>query len=119
MREAAAERVRATSLRKTATEIGLTPTGLQYFLDGSDPQEGTRRKLSSWYLWSQMGLADRDTGDPEWAALTILSRTLPPAHQAEVIEDVVRRFADAHAAAGVPQPEWIARVQVLLRAEGP
>lgn len=49
LRSAAAARVEATSLRRTAREIGLSPTGLSKFLSGTKPYMKTLRKLRRWF----------------------------------------------------------------------
>lgn len=49
LRTAAAARVAATSLRGAAREIGMSPSGLQKFLNGTDPYEPTLLRLRAWY----------------------------------------------------------------------
>jgi hypothetical protein len=49
LRSAAAARVENTSLRGTAREIGLSPTGLKKFLLGTKPYAATQRKLQTWF----------------------------------------------------------------------
>lgn len=77
MRDAAAQEAERTSLRAAARAIGISPTGLKKFLDGTNPYAPTRRRLRRW-------LAER--GDqvqivPEahvvGAALNVLFRELP------------------------------------------
>ncbi|HET7233195.1 MAG TPA: hypothetical protein VFJ16_24505 [Longimicrobium sp.] len=48
LRDAATRYVASTSLRQAAREIGMSPTGLQKFLDGAEPYVKTVRKLSLW-----------------------------------------------------------------------
>jgi len=37
------------SLRQAAREIGMSPTGVQKFIDGSQPYLSTVRELREWY----------------------------------------------------------------------
>lgn len=49
LRAAATTRVKVTSLRKAAREIGMSPSGLQKFLNGTAPYEPTLHRLRTWY----------------------------------------------------------------------
>lgn len=49
LREAATERVKATSLRAASREIGMSPSGLQKFINGAEPYGPTIRRLRAWY----------------------------------------------------------------------
>lgn len=113
LREALASRVEATSLRQTAAEIGMTPTGLRYVLDGGDPQAGTLRKLEAWYFWNVTGVQGAAEG-PEELAVLVLVRGLPPEHRGAVAADLLARLEGAHAEAGLAPPGWIAEVRALL-----
>lgn len=101
------ERVQASSLRQVARELRVTPTGLQYFLDGGDPQERTRRKLEGWYLWTEAGL-DQSAGDElEHIALAVFVRGLPPAERAVAVGGALSAVEEAYARAGLPIPAWV------------
>jgi len=50
LREAAARRAETTSLRQTAREIGMSPTGLKKFIAGVAPYSPTLRRLRKWYI---------------------------------------------------------------------
>jgi hypothetical protein len=43
-------RIAATSLRKTAREVGVSPSGLQGMLAGTRTYDQTVRKLHDWYV---------------------------------------------------------------------
>jgi transcriptional regulator with XRE-family HTH domain len=49
LRNAAALEVEATSLRSVAREIGMSPTGLKKFLNGTMPYAPTLRRLRRWH----------------------------------------------------------------------
>ncbi len=53
VRQTVLARVRATSLRAVAREVGMSPSGLEKFLSGGNPYSGTRRKLYNWWLRAQ------------------------------------------------------------------
>lgn len=50
LREAVARAVDATSLRKVAKEVGVSPTGLKGFLLGRGLYGPSRRRLTAWYM---------------------------------------------------------------------
>jgi hypothetical protein len=52
LRERAAHVVGETSLRGVARAIGISPTGLQRFINGSTPYPAMLRKINLWYLHS-------------------------------------------------------------------
>jgi len=43
------------SLRQTAREVGMSPTGLSNFLNGAKPYTPTVRKLRTWYAGNRQG----------------------------------------------------------------
>lgn len=49
VRRVVAERAAETSLHSTATEIGMSYTGLRGFLAGGRPHTKTRKKVLGWY----------------------------------------------------------------------
>lgn len=50
LRESAARAIEETSLRAVARAIGMSPMGLQHFVNGTRPYRGTLRKINLWYL---------------------------------------------------------------------
>jgi hypothetical protein len=114
VRDVLAVRVQASSLRQVAREVRATPSGLQYFLDGGDPQERTRRKLEEWYLWTEAGLEPSAGDELEAVALVVLVRGLPPGHRSAAIEAAVRSLERSYAAAELPVPEWLSAMRARL-----
>jgi hypothetical protein len=106
-REMARLRVAETSLREVAGEIGMSPSGLRKFLDGSDPYGKTLGKLRAW-VPRVRGLGDTS---PEVAENTIVAllRGLDDPHggAAELIDFI----ADLHLRQNVDVPKWIPAVQ--------
>lgn len=107
LREAARTFVDATSLRQAARDIGMSPTGLRGFLDGSAPYVKTERKLRAWYL--REAQRDVQAVSPEAAnnALRLLVGHFAPAYgretTAELIDVLERRCRDSQ----TPIPAWV------------
>lgn len=49
IREAVRSYRDSVSLREAAREVGMSPTGLSHFCDGTEPYLPTLRKLQRWY----------------------------------------------------------------------
>jgi len=47
--------LKGASLRQTAREVGMSPTGLSNFLNGAKPYTPTVRKLRKWYEEQRQG----------------------------------------------------------------
>ena len=106
LRETARLRVQAKSLRKAAKEIGLSPTGLQGFLDGSEPYAPTIQKLLEWYVQEEVRKAIQLSPETAEAALTLLVRHLPEPQRAAAIRHLLQTLA----AESGPVPEWLAEL---------
>ncbi|MEX2611102.1 MAG: hypothetical protein WEA24_14240 [Gemmatimonadota bacterium] len=110
LRDAVAVRVRYRSLRQVAREVGMSPTGLRKFLDGSEPYSATRLKLEHWYVLERLP-DDIPSTDAARVALSTLTRGLP-ADGADGARATERRLLDvlerAHARATAGHaPSWI------------
>lgn len=108
LREAAARAVDATSLRKVATAIEMSPTGLRSFLDGGDPYSGTRRKLDLWYVREtarEWGASD----DTAAAAISILLQRIPDERAAVLRKRILALLRDDFRERGEPPPGWLER----------
>lgn len=103
VRAAVKRRVVETSLRETASEVGMSFSGLRSFLDGRTPQPRTRKKLVAWYVQSRERTASRALRHDVNAAIELLAgvvnSTRDPGAQRVRLKDIVSRL---HAAAGVP-----------------
>src|SRR6476661_8499936 len=78
IREVASARVQATSLRRVAREIGMSPTGLRKFLDGTEPYTPTLHRLRVWYVRYAATPADEVAKEEASAALAVLTHDLSP-----------------------------------------
>ena len=108
-RRAVRDAVARTTLRGVALQVGMSPTGLQKFLDGTNPYGKTKERLRFWYF--------REAGFNSYAVEDILRRlvgTLPaPDHGVAGVLDAVEA---AYRRAGMHAPEWVRLVRHELRA---
>ena len=113
--EAARIRVEETSLRQTAQEIGMSPTGLRGVLDGAEPYGPTRERFRAWYA-RLAGLGALPTHAAENIVLALLRRLPEPRAGAVALLDCVEAI---HVSAGVSAPEWVAEVRMRVTARAP
>ena len=111
LRETAAGRVENTSLRSVAREIGMSPTGLKKFLQGTAPYSPTVRRLRNWYVQYAAKLDHVVERHVASAALSVLVHDLPQASRGQtaacVLDCVGRGFVDR----GLSQPGWVAELR--------
>lgn len=95
------------SLRGVAREVGMSPSGLQKFVDGSVPYLTTRRKLEQWFVRE----AARGEGEVEsgvaLAAVALLVRDLPSARRPRAVRQLVAGLEAAYDAEEEPRPSWL------------
>lgn len=113
LRDVVAERVEAESLRRVAREVGMSPSGLQKFLDGATPYSATRRKLERWYVREAARYGEGAGRATALAALHVLGQDLPPAERRRVLSDIVDRLEAGYRASRRAPPAWLDE----LRAE--
>lgn len=107
----------ASSLRRVAREIGITPMGLRYFLlDQGKQQARTVRKLNEWYV-RRMATRPPEGEDEARAALTILAGFYPRSERFRVLsgflDSMEREFRDS----GMESPAWLAKLRAELRQD--
>lgn len=99
-------RVEGASLRQVARDVGMSPSGLQKLLDGSEPYTPTRRKLERWYVRESgraYGVLDTETAA---AAIELLLQDLP-LHARPTAADRVRALLDELYSAIGKRPRWL------------
>ena len=118
LRELAATRVEATSLRQVAREVRVTAMGLRYFLNGGDPRPATRRKLEDWFI-QQVGReqGEDSEGEAELGALALLERDVPAGRRASARARVVSVFEEIFDAAKLPHPGWLQQARDDIERE--
>jgi transcriptional regulator with XRE-family HTH domain len=116
LRETAQARVENTSLRSVAREIGMSPTGLKKFLQGTAPYSPTLRRLRNWYVhYAAVQSGEVQTQDAT-AALAVLVHDLSPdprkAAASCVLECVTRGYDES----GKARPVWINELRAHYEA---
>ena len=108
LREMAAARVENTSLRSVAREIGMSPTGLKKFLQGTAPYSPTIRRLRTWYV--QYAALQSGAVEVEDAtnALSVLVHDLSPEPKREAAVCVLDCVSRGYEASGRTRPSWLA-----------
>jgi hypothetical protein len=111
LRETAAARVENTSLRSVAREIGMSPTGLKKFLQGTAPYSPTLRRLRSWYVQyaavqsGNVGLEDAT------AALNVLVHDLAPDPRKDTAGCLLECVGRGYDQSGKARPTWMSELQ--------
>lgn len=113
LRDAAATRVETTSLRGTAREMGLSPTGLKKFLLGTAPYSPTMKKLRKWYIVYYT--KDENTAAPlaqeaASAAVAVLVSDLSVQTRPVAVERVLDALSTAYTRGGI-KATWMNRVK--------
>jgi hypothetical protein len=105
MREAVMERVERTSLRTAAREIGMSPSGLKKFLDG------TIHRLRRWFLAHAAGTREELTDEEAFAALRVLVHDLPPSAQAPTVDAMLHCMEQSYTRSRRDIPPWVAEMR--------
>ena len=116
MREVAASRVENTSLRKVAREIGMSPTGLKKFLEGTAPYSPTVRRLRNWYVrYTAVQQSDVETVDAS-AALSVLMHDLGSDSRRNAALHVLDAVGSGYDQSGKPKPAWLSELRTQYAA---
>jgi hypothetical protein len=109
LRNMAARRVAATSLRSVSREIGMSATGLSKFINGNAPYSPTLHRLRNWYLRHAAEESTTETLSEEsaYAALALLVHDLSPDARHAAIETMVACMRDGYAKSGETPPDWL------------
>lgn len=102
IREAARLSVEASSLRRTARAVGMSPTGLQGFLGGSEPYGPTIQKLQEWYVREESRKPAQLTQETARAAVWLLVRHLPEPQRDRAVQRILEALAAESDGAGLP-----------------
>lgn len=107
LRALVSRRVRTDGLRPVARAIGLHPSSVISFVDGAEPRESTRQKLTAWYV--REIAAAKDIPDPNTvrAAIDILLYSIPPARLDSAVRELANKIAEIHAGQGRDCPAWL------------
>jgi hypothetical protein len=121
LRAAAAARVERSSLRRVAREIGMSPTGLKKFLQGTSPYSPTLRRLRSWYVRHAADIEGDVAPEAANVALSVLVDDLPPEPRRRTADDVLDCLGRGYDVSGRGRPPWVAelRARYGVRATAP
>lgn len=118
LREALDSAVRETSLRHVCRLVGMSPAGMQKFLEGAHPQEASRRKVERWYLLHGPGRLEPGLrGDSALTILRVLVQDLSPARHRPTMELLLASMEEAYRSARMPPPEWLGDLASELHRE--
>lgn len=107
LREAVALRSEATSVRQVAREIGLSPAGLQKFIDGAAPRSRTRRLLELWFARQVIQRKGELSHEDASAIIGALVDGIPAARRDEVLRRIVHELVSGFKASRRPVPPWL------------
>jgi transcriptional regulator with XRE-family HTH domain len=110
LREAVTIRVQATSLRSVARQVGMSPSGLDKFLNGAMPYQKSRRRLFDWLHRERNNLGADLTVDGIAAALGSLVRDLPPDTREPALNTLLGTLDTLYATYAENPPAWLAEI---------
>ncbi|HEX2208290.1 MAG TPA: hypothetical protein VHG93_11460 [Longimicrobium sp.] len=110
LREAVTIRVQATSLRSVARQVGMSPSGLDKFLNGGMPYQKSRRKLFDWLNRERNNLGADLTVDGIAAALGSLVRDLPPDRRERAIHALLDTLHVLYREHAETAPNWLSEI---------
>jgi hypothetical protein len=112
IREAVKLAIEASSLRKVARAVGMSPMGLKHFAEGTQPYSATFRKLLAWhavYLTESGGFSVETVR----GALVVMTDGIPESARGRVSAALMDELLRFHRELGSRAPAWLA----TLRAE--
>lgn len=116
LREAAAGHVENTSLRNVAREVGMSPTGLKKFLEGTAPYAFTVRRLRSWYVRHAAAQPSPVGVEDAGAALGVLVHDLHPSPRKQAALSVLEAVGRGYEQSGKTRPAWVAELRTRYEA---
>lgn len=110
-REAVRQAIAGSTLRAVAKEVGMSPTGLQKFLDGTNPYGKTKERLRFWY-YRQAGFSSFGVEDAAFILRRLVGTLPAPDHG---VAGVLEAVEVAYQRAGMMAPEWVRLVRHELQ----
>lgn len=117
LREAVAGGVAARSLRQVARDVGMSPSGLQKFIDGATPYSATRRKLERWFVRESAHYRGTPSPGSIIAAVRVLTQDLPARGRGRAVASILDTLETTYREGGRPVPEWLAEVREVFRGD--
>lgn len=108
LRRALRAELETATLDRVARQVGMSPAGLQRFLDGGHPHGATRRRLERWYvLYGPERHGAGLEGGAAPAVVRALVQDLAPARQRAAMEQLLESMEQAYLSARIPHPRWL------------
>jgi len=106
LRERVALRIEATSLRNVAREIGMSASGLQKMVDGTQPYSATIRKLERWYVRDSREYRGNLSPGSAEAVISVLLQDLPAKDRNAARVALLHTLRDCYSPRGT-LPDWL------------
>ena len=110
IREAVRLAIEASSLRKVARAVGMSPMGLKHFAAGTKPYSATYRKLLAWHA-VYVAEAGGFSVETVRGALEVLTDGLPESGRARAKAVLIDDVSKLHAEFGTRPPAWLAKLR--------
>ena len=110
-RVAVREAMARSTLRAVAKEVGMSPTGLQKFLDGTNPYGKTKERLRFWYF-REAGFSSYAVEDAAYILRRLVSTLPAPERGVAIVLDAVEA---AYRRVRMMPPEWVQLVRHELQ----
>ena len=105
--------IAGSTLRAVAKEVGMSPSGLQNFLDGAAPYGKTREKLRFWYF-RRAGFSSYAVEDAAYILRRLVGTLPAPDHGVVAVLDAVE---SSYQRAGMYPPDWVRLMRYELNTE--
>jgi len=105
--------IERSTLRAVAKEVGMSPSGLQNFLDGAAPYGKTKEKLRFWYF-RRAGFSSYAVEDAAYILRRLVSSLPAPDHGVMAVLDAVE---SSYQRVGMYPPDWVRLMRHQLNAE--
>jgi hypothetical protein len=105
--------IEGSTLRAVAKEIGMSPSGLQNFLDGAASYGKTKEKLRFWYF-RRSGFSSYAVEDAAYILRRLVSSLPAPDHGVIAVLDAVE---SSYQRVGMYPPDWVRLMRHELSAE--
>jgi hypothetical protein len=106
-RAALREAIARSTLRTVAKDVGMSPSGLQKFLDGTNPYGKTRERLRVWYF-REAGFSGYAVEDAAYILRRLVGTLPTPDYGVAGVLDAVDT---AYQRAGMHAPAWVRLVR--------
>lgn len=115
LRAVLTQQIETRSLRAVARQIGMSPSGLQKFLDGAKPYSATRRRMEQWYVRESARFTSPVSVESARAALAVLVQDFAPGTRAEVQKELLTLLEALYLGKNRRLPDWLGKIRRAVR----